>query len=102
MVLAFAAAFAVYRYNARRQGEPKLTTYLKSSLAAFFGGLIGAKLPVILMNLQYGFDVRTLLTGRTVAGGLVGGTLGVLLVKKKLGIQGRHGHALSPRRSPSE
>lgn len=94
MLLAFAAAFAVYRYNARG-GEPPSGHLFPIVLAAFFGGLIGAKLPVVLMNLRFGFDWHTLLAGRTIAGGLVGGMLGVLLIKKKLGIRGRHGNALA-------
>jgi phosphatidylglycerol:prolipoprotein diacylglycerol transferase len=57
--------------------------------------LIGAKLPIVLMNLRYGLDWQTLLAGRTIAGGLVGGTLGVLFIKKKLGIQGRYGNLLA-------
>ena len=94
MLLAFAAGFAVYFYNAR--GTPRQSEHLfPIVLAAFFGGLIGAKLPLVLMNLRYGFDWQTLLAGRTIAGGLVGGTLGVLFIKKKLGIQGRYGNLLA-------
>lgn len=94
MLLAFAAGFAVYFYNAR--GTERQSEHLfPIVLAAFFGGLIGAKLPVVLMNLRYGFDWQTLLAGRTIAGGLVGGTLGVLFIKKKLGIKGRYGNLLA-------
>ncbi|MDF7800881.1 prolipoprotein diacylglyceryl transferase [Pontiellaceae bacterium B1224] len=94
MLLAFAAAFAVYRYNAKKSGQSS-EHLLPIALAAFFGGLIGAKLPVILLNLRYGFSLEALLTGRTIVGGLVGGTLGVLFIKRKLGIRGRYGNLLA-------
>ncbi len=94
MLLAFAAGFAVYRYNTRGT-NPDSRHLLPIVLAAFFGGLIGAKLPVVLMNLRYGISWETLLAGRTIVGGLLGGTLGVLLIKKKLGIRGRYGNLLA-------
>ena len=95
MVLAFAAGFGIYRYNTRgcERNSEHLFPIL---LAAFFGGLIGAKLPVILMNLRHGISWETLLAGRTIVGGLVGGTLGVLFVKRRLGIRERYGNLLAP------
>ena len=94
MILAFVSAFAIHRYNARGIGRQSDHLF-PIVLAAFFGGVIGAKLPVVLMNLRYGFGWHTLLAGRTIVGGLVGGTLGVLLIKKTLGIRGRHGNSLA-------
>lgn len=95
MILAFAAGIAVYHYNT--QGMEKQSGNLfPILLAAFFGGIIGAKLPIILMNLRHGLSWQTILAGRTIVGGLVGGTIGVLLIKKKLGIRGRYGNLLAP------
>lgn len=94
MLLAFVSAFAVYRYNAK-SSKQSAEHLLPIALAAFFGGLIGAKLPVVLLNLRYGFSLEALLTGRTIVGGLVGGTLGVLFIKKKLKIRGRYGNLLA-------
>ncbi len=94
VLLAFAAAFALYRYNTRGC-ERNSAALFPILLAAFFGGLLGAKLPVILMNLQYGLSWQTLLAGRTIVGGLLGGTLGVLFIKKKLGIRTRYGNLLA-------
>lgn len=96
MVLAFVAGIGLYFYNNRSQpcaqGEVG-----PIALAAFFGGLIGAKLPVVLLNIyQHGFGVDALLTGRTIAGGLFGGMVTVWLVKRKLGIRKRFGNALVP------
>lgn len=95
MICAFAAGLAVYRYNMR--GMQKQSGHLfPILLAAFFGGVIGAKLPIILLNLRFGLSWQTILAGRTIVGGLVGGTLGVLLIKKKLGIRARYGNFLAP------
>ena len=95
MILAFAAGIAIYCYNTR--GMEKLSGNLfPILLAAFFGGIIGAKLPIILMNLRHGLSWQAILAGRTIVGGLVGGTLGVLFIKKKLGIRGRYGNLLAP------
>ena len=93
MALAFVAAGLVFVHTRRDEvsgDEPNAVFPI--ALAAFFGGLSGAKLPVVLLNLQQGWSWEALLAGRTIAGGLVGGTLGVLLVKRALGIQGRHGN----------
>lgn len=95
MLLAFAAGFAVYRYNTRGMTEQSGHLF-PILLAAFLGGVIGAKLPIILMNLRFGLSWQTILAGRTIVGGLIGGTLGVLLIKKKLGIQGRYGNLIAP------
>lgn len=95
MILAFAAGFAVYRYNTKDVTD-KSGHLLPIILAAFFGGVIGAKIPIILLNLRHGLSWQAILAGRTIVGGLVGGTLGVLLIKKKLGIHARYGNLLAP------
>ena len=95
MVLAFVAAAGVFRHNQRDAAAADTDALYPVCLAAFLGGLIGAKLPVVLLNLRQGWSWEALLAGRTIAGGLVGGTVGVLLVKRALGIRGRHGNALA-------
>jgi len=95
MTLAFAAGFAVYRVNTRGM-EKQSDQLFPILLAAFLGGVIGAKLPVILLNLRFGLSWQAILEGRTIVGGLVGGTLAVLFVKKKLGIRTRYGNLLAP------
>lgn len=95
MISAFAAGFALYRYNTK--GLEKNSEHLMPILlAAFLGGVIGAKLPIILLNLRFGLSWQTLFAGRTITGGLIGGTLGVLFIKKKLGIKARYGNLLAP------
>ncbi len=68
-------------------------------IAALAGGVAGAKLPVWIMNwreiVQSFPDVRLILSGRTIVGGLIGGTLAVEWMKKKLGIRFRTGNVLA-------
>ena len=96
MGVAFVAAGLVFVYNQRnepRDGEPRALYPIV--LAAFLGGLLGAKLPIVLMNLRFGWSWQALLAGRTIVGGLVGGTLGVIIIKRILGIRGRYGNKLA-------
>jgi phosphatidylglycerol:prolipoprotein diacylglycerol transferase len=96
MMAAFAAGIGLYFFNNRNQ--PKSHAEIGPiALAAFIGGLIGAKIPVILINLYYhGLSWNALLAGRTIAGGLLGGILSVWWIKRRLGIRKRFGNALAP------
>lgn len=94
MLLAFAVGFALFRFNTKGKEKPSGQLF-PIILAAFIGGVLGAKLPVLLLNLRHGLDWQAVLAGRTIVGGLVGGTLGVLLIKKRMGIKGRYGNLLA-------
>lgn len=67
---------------------------------ALMGGAIGSKLPVWLMNYQAIIasfpDLTPVLTGRTILGGMIGGTLAVYWYKRKSGIKLRIGNQLAP------
>ncbi len=68
-------------------------------IAALVGGVIGAKLPVWVVHWREivgAFpDIRLLLSGRTIVGGLIGGTLAVEWMKKKIGVKTRTGNVLA-------
>lgn len=100
MTLALAAGAAVYVRNARSagvsSGQPATIV-----AAALLGGVLGAKIPIWLLNLGpwlHGAPCtwRTFLSGRTIVGGLVGGMLTVWAVKHRLGIRARYGNLLAP------
>ena len=55
-------------------------------------GVIGSKIPLILA----GEDLETILFGKSILGGLIGGMLGVILVKKLLHIRTRMGNVIAP------
>ena len=98
MLLGVGAAVGWYLWLARRLGQasPHSWTILLSAL--FFGSL-GAKLmSVALVAGQYptfGF-IQFLYSGRSIIGGLLGGWLGVVLVKRVLGLRARQGNLIAP------
>ncbi len=69
-------------------------------MAALFGGIIGAKLPIWIINfpqiIQSFPDLSPFLSGRTITGSLIGGTLAVLYIKKKLKIKEKKGNLFAP------
>jgi len=70
------------------------------AVAGLLGGAIGAKLLEWIINYQFiaahFSDPRILLYGRTIVGGLIGGAVAVMIVKRKMGIQTRLGNAFAP------
>ena len=97
--LGIVAGFFIFYYLAKR------TKSLNSDsiyilMAGFTGGVIGAKLPMIIMNIflfsHNQIGVWAIFDGKTITGGLIGGTLGIMLLKKKLGIQVKKGNIFAP------
>ncbi|MEI7579718.1 MAG: prolipoprotein diacylglyceryl transferase family protein [bacterium] len=99
VVLALLTAAAVYYFYVHKDkltGEKAI--YL--ALAAITGGTIGSKIPIWLIHFHEIFNSHTnlvsILSGRTITGGLIGGTLAVIIVKKILKIQVRKGNIFAP------
>ena len=69
-------------------------------IGALFGGALGAKLPMLILYWREMLDelpgMTLLLSSRSIVGGLVGGAVGVFLVKRRLGIGGRSGNLFVP------
>lgn len=99
--LAYAAGFAVYRWQRGRQGdivdEPQRWTVLAG---AAVGALLGSRAlglaeqwPTVMEAWRTGRIMELLLSpgGKTIVGGLLGGWLGVEMVKKLSGIKRRTG-----------
>jgi prolipoprotein diacylglyceryltransferase len=99
--LAYAAGFAVYRWNRARQGdvvaEPQRWTVLA---AAAMGALVGSRVlgiaeqgPTVVQAWQSRRMIELLVSpgGKTIVGGLLGGWLGVEIAKKISGIKRRTG-----------
>ncbi len=99
MLLAIVLGSLVYWLEARKQKMANENSFY-IIIAALIGGAIGAKLLIVIYywnQIVASFpDLTILLSGRSILGGLVGGFLGVLLVKKKLKIQGRRGNLFVP------
>lgn len=99
--LAYTAGYAVFRHMRARQGdvvaEPQRWTVLA---AAAVGALLGSRLlglaeqwPTVLQAWRSGRTVALLFSpgGKTIVGGLLGGWLGVEIVKRITGIRRRTG-----------
>lgn len=102
LLLALAAAVVVALWQARREGFAGESGLLLVG-AAFFGGILGAKIPAwieawpAITHARSTSELLVLLaSGRTVVGGLIGGTLAVLLARRRLGITRASGNLFAP------
>ncbi|MCK8058360.1 MULTISPECIES: prolipoprotein diacylglyceryl transferase [unclassified Fusibacter] len=81
---------------AERKGDESLII----ASAALIGGTIGAKLPILIY--YWGEIIRSdtpliaMLSGRTILGGMIGGLLAVILVKRRMNLKTRFGNQLAP------
>lgn len=82
----------------RQKPDPRLTSYerLWIGLGAFIGAMLMAKLPFVLLDPGGMSDGSAfLMSGKTILFGLVGGYLGVELVKWRMGITVRTGDSFA-------
>lgn len=99
VTLGLVVGIALYYWYARKQNKlGEKTFYL--ALAAFFGAAIGAKLPIWIMNFPLIIanlgNLPLLLSGRTILGGLIGGTIAVNITKKYIGVTEKRGNIFVP------
>ena len=91
---------ALVYWRAARKNKQADENGFYLAIAGLLGGAIGAKVLEWLINYQFVIahfrDPRTFLYGRTVVGGLIGGAIAVLAVKKKMKIGRRMGNAFAP------
>jgi len=99
MVLAVGVGLLLFWRETRRQGVGGEPTFMVL-LGALFGGVLGSKVPMILlywreMAAQWP-DMTLLVTSRSVVGGLAGGAVGVYLAKRRFRISARRGNLFVP------
>lgn len=99
VALACLVGLLVYAWEARKY--PKLGEHAcYIGLAALLGGTLGAKLPVWVTHYRQIIaalpDLAPLASGRTIVGGLIGGTLAVIAVRKWLGVTMKTGNLFAP------
>ena len=99
ILLALCVGALVYYLEAREHKSTNEGTFFVA-IAALVGGTIGAKLLIWLSDLPFIVShisqVELLLSGRTIVGGLIGGWIGVVLTKKRLGITVKKGNLFAP------
>jgi len=99
MLLAVMVGLLLFWRETRRQEAVSERTF-HVLLGALFGGVLGSKLPMIILywrEMLAEFPGLTMLiSSRSIVGGLVGGAVGVFLMKKWMGIIGRRGNLFVP------
>lgn len=99
MVLAFAAAFVCYKLTAGKLDKEAAGRRSLIVIYGLLGGIIGAKLPVLLFNLdllfRYPENISLLISGKTIVGGLAGGFLAVTVLKRSLKIEQKTGNDIA-------
>ncbi len=99
---AYAVGMRLFLWQRRRLALPVLDDRDRSlwiGVAAIFGAAVGAKLGYWIEDPHNAFadfpDWRHLLEGKTIVGALLGGLMGVELVKRAIGAQGSSGDAFA-------
>ncbi|MFZ2537857.1 MAG: prolipoprotein diacylglyceryl transferase family protein [Oscillospiraceae bacterium] len=99
MILAFIVAAICYKLTAVKMDKEKNSYRTLIIIFALLGGILGAKLPIIIFNykllFQYPENISLLLSGKTIVGGLLGGFLGIFLLKKRLNIKMKTGNDIA-------
>lgn len=95
--LGLVLGIAIYLYQVKDQKD-KDSTYILL-FAAVIGGIIGAKVPIWIINfntITSNFDLYAFLSGRTIIGGLIGGIISVIYARSRLGIKKKSGNLFVP------
>lgn len=99
MVLAFTAAFVCYKLTADKIDRTSSKYRSLIIIYALLGGVIGAKLPILIYNFdmlfRYPENIYLLISGKTIVGGLIGGFLAVFILKKTLRINIKTGNDIA-------
>jgi phosphatidylglycerol---prolipoprotein diacylglyceryl transferase len=93
-----AAGAAIYFHEAKRQKNLTEEGFF-IFIGALAGGALGAKFLELAINYKYFLahpSMEALYSGRTIIGGLIGGTLGAMATKKLRGINERRGNLFAP------
>jgi len=99
VLLGLLVGIAVYFYEARRQKSLSENGFF-IAVGSLAGGIIGAKILQWIIDYRYILshlsNLEILFSGRTIIGGLIGGTIGAIITKKILGIKEKRGNLFAP------
>jgi phosphatidylglycerol---prolipoprotein diacylglyceryl transferase len=100
LLLAVIVGLGWYLQEQRQQPATRDGQTIYIVIAALFGGIIGAKIPIWIANwrtiLASFPNWNLILSGRTIIGGMIGGAVAVFGIKRLLQIEGRRGNVLAP------
>lgn len=99
-LLALVIGLLFFYYDARKNKVMSENTFYLL-IAALVGGVIGAKIPILILEYKYILTnfpniLPIIFSGKTITGGLVGGFISVLIVKKFLKIKVKRGNLFAP------
>lgn len=99
MILALVSAFICFKLTSTKLDKDKSKFRLLIIVYALLGGIIGAKLPILIYNYKslfhYPDNVNLIFSGKTIVGGLIGGFLAVYFLKKRLNINIKTGNDIA-------
>ncbi len=99
VLLGLIIGIIVFYYNSKNKRSLNESTFY-ILLAAVIGGILGAKIPIWIINFKQILldptNLSLILSGRTIVGGIIGGTISVYLIKKILRIKERKGNLFAP------
>jgi len=99
VLLGLLVGILIYFYESRRKKSLNEKGFF-IAIGSLVGGILGAKILQWIINYKYIFshlsDFEIIFSGRTIVGGLIGGTIGVILTKKFLGIKEKKGNLFAP------
>ncbi|MDD5031659.1 MAG: prolipoprotein diacylglyceryl transferase [Patescibacteria group bacterium] len=99
VLLGLLVGISIYFYESRRQKSLNERGFF-IAIGSLAGGILGAKILQWIIDYKYilshlsNFEI--IFSGRTIVGGLIGGTIGAILTKKILGIKEKRGNLFAP------
>lgn len=99
VLLGLLVGIAVYFYEAKRKKSLNENGFF-IAVGSLAGGILGSKILQWAIDYKYIIshfsNLEILFSGRTIIGGLIGGTIGAILTKKALGIKEKRGNLFAP------
>jgi phosphatidylglycerol---prolipoprotein diacylglyceryl transferase len=99
VLLGLIVGTAIYFYESKRQKSLSENGFF-IAVGSLAGGVLGAKILEWIINYKFVIskisNFEILFSGRTIVGGLIGGTIGAILTKKFLGVKEKRGNFFAP------
>ncbi|MBT3464808.1 hypothetical protein HOD20_02780 [archaeon] len=100
VLLGLVVGAIVYFKEVNRKKKTISENSIYIALCAMGGGILGSKIPIWIYNYKIIIalfpDITPILSGRTIVGGIIGGMIGVRLIKHYLKIKNRRGNFFAP------